>query len=178
MLEKTYPQKAKFFLGFIFKEESVFKKAVEDIVAAYGHGDSESPLIDFNFTAYYQPEMGTFLKRRFISLERLFLPEFLAEMKNFTIDVEKNYSLEGKRIVNIDPGYLTCAKLVLATTKDFAHRIYLRDGIFAEVTLLGKEKEWIALPWTYPDYRTPAYQDYFLKVKSIYKKQIALPDAG
>jgi hypothetical protein len=173
MLEKAYPQKIKVFLGFIFREERAFAQAAEDIAAAYGRLDSRSPLIDFNFTDYYRTEMGTGLKRKFISLEQLFSPESMVQIKNFTISLETKYAVGGKRTINIDPGYLTSAKLVLVTTKDFAHRVYLGDGVFAEVTLLGKEKEWVALPWTYPDYRTPEYQNYFSQVKKIYKQQLS-----
>jgi len=178
MLEKMYPQKVKVFFGLLFSDASVFQDAVEDIAGVYGRCDSESPAIEFNFTTYYQPEMGAGLKRKFISVEPLFSPEAIVEIKNFSIAAEKKYAREGKRRINIDPGYLTCAKLVLATTKDFAHRIYLGDGIFAEVTLLCKEKGFVLLPWTYPDYKTPAYQDYFMKVKRIYKRQIDSGSVG
>lgn len=172
MLEKTYPQKVKVFFGCIFSEASVFQDAAGDIAGTYGRCDSESLPIDFSFTAYYQSEMGPGLKRKFISVEPLFSPEAIVEIKNFSLAVEKKYAREGERRINIDPGYLTCAKLVLATTKDFAHRLYLRDGIFAEVTLFCKEKGFLSLPWTYPDYKTPAYQDYFSKVKRIYRQQL------
>lgn len=171
MLHKEYPAKVKIFFGFIFQDESLFEEAAAEIVAGYGPIDTQSLLMDFTFTDYYGDEMGSGLKRKFVSLEELFSPEDIVAIKDFAIDLERRYAVEGKRRINIDPGYLTLAKVVLSTTKDFAHRIYLRDGIFAEVTLLYKDKKFVSLPWTFPDYKTSQYQTYFYTLRDTYKRQ-------
>lgn len=173
MLHKEYPQKVKVFYGFIFHEESIFEAVVEEITATYGPVDTQSLLIDFDFTTYYCGEMGRGLKRKFISLKELISPEEIVPIKDFSIELERSYAVEGKRRINIDPGYVNLAKVVLSTTKDFAHRIYIRDGIYAEVTLLFKDKKFNTLPWTFPDYKTPHYQNYFLELRDIYHRQLA-----
>jgi len=173
MLHKEFPEKVKVFYGCIFREESLFEAVVEEISATYGVVDTQSLLMDFDFTTYYCDEMGRDLKRKFISLKELFSPEELVPVKNFSIELERSHAVEGKRRINIDPGYVNLAKIVLSTTKDFSHRIYLQDGIYAEVTLLFKDKKFNPLPWTFPDYKTPLYQKYFLELRDIYHRQLA-----
>lgn len=173
MLHKEFPNRVKIFYGFIFQSETLFEQAIEEISATYGVIDTQSLLIDFTFTDYYSGEMGHHLKRKFVSLKDLFAPEDIVEIKNFSIELERKYSVDGKRRVNIDPGYVNLAKVVLSTTKDFAHRVYLRDGIFAEVTLLFRDKRYNPLPWTFPDYKTPQYQSYFLELRETYRHQLA-----
>ena len=94
-------------------------------------------------------------------------PTLLANAKVFTNSVEADFSLNGRRRVNLDPGLLFPGRLILATTKDRAHRIPLRDGIFAELTLLYEKGGWKPLPWTYPDYRTPEYAEALTRMREI-----------
>lgn len=178
MLHKEYPAKVKVFFGCIFQDEALFDEAAAHVVSAYGAIDIQSPVMDFTFTDYYGEEMGAGLKRKFASLQRLFAADDIAAIKDFSIALEQRYALDGKRRINIDPGYLTLAKVVLSTTKDFAHRIYLRDGIFAEVTLLFKDKKFVDLPWTFPDYKTAQYQRYFYTLRDTYKKQVGNASPG
>jgi Domain of unknown function (DUF4416) len=125
----------------------------------------ESAPFEFTETDYYTPTMGTELKKQFLAFERLIDAADLAAIKLQTNDWEAEYAALGRhaesRPVNLDPGYITPAKLVLASTKDHAHRIYLRDGIFAEVTLVYRQRKWQPLEWTYPDYRRDDYQQFF-----------------
>jgi hypothetical protein len=113
--------------------------------------------------------MGTELKKQFLAFERLIDPAALAEIKQATNDWEADYVAHSShaepRPLNLDPGYITPAKLVLASTKDHAHRIYLRDGIFAEVTLAFRQRRWQPLEWTYPDYRRDDYQQFFTRCR-------------
>lgn len=117
---------------------------------------------DFTETDYYTATMGAGLKKQFLAFERLIDSVALAGIKRQTNDWEADYVALGRhaerRPLNLDPGYLTPAKLVLASTKDHAHRLYLRDGIFAEVTLTFRQRKWQPLEWTYPDYRRDDYQ--------------------
>jgi hypothetical protein len=127
----------------------------------------------FDFTAYYESEMGANLLRKFIAFERPVSPADLAEIKLWTNGVEASFSEAAasrrppvRRPINLDPGYVTLSKLVLATTKDHAHRIYLDRGIYAEVTLRFLKGAFEPMPWTYPDYRTEAYRRFFEGVRA------------
>jgi hypothetical protein len=119
----------------------------------------------FAETNYYTATMGTDLKKQFVVFERPIDPAALADIKRQTNAWETEYAAlyrhAESRPQNLDPGYITPAKLVLASTKDHAHRIYLRDGIYAEVTLAYRDRRWQPLEWTYPDYRRDDYQQFF-----------------
>jgi len=172
MLDFTIPSKVKLFFGLIFSNLESFQKVKSILESNYGNIDFQSPIIDFNFTDYYQPEMGQNLKRTFISIEKLICSQEITRIKKFSVSLEKKFSKDKKRIINIDPGYITQANIILSTTKDFSHRIHIKDGIFAEVTLLYHDKQFKDLPWTFPDYRTKEYKEYFYKIRSIYRKQL------
>lgn len=134
--------------------------------------DFESKVTDFSHTDYYAEEMGPGLKRKFISFERIVDSADLYKAKLITNRIEQRLSTGGKRTINIDPGYLDLSKLVLFTTKDYSHRIYLRKGIYAEATLFYRDHAFTPWPWTYPDYRTPEYKEIFGTIRDNYKKQI------
>lgn len=118
-------------------------------------------------TDYYRAEMGPGLQRRFIAFRRPFPPSRLAAAKHFTRRLEEQYAVGGRRRVNLDPGWLDAARVVLATGKDFSHRLYLGRGVYAEVTLLLHRDRVTCLPWTYPDYRTAAAGDFFLALRRL-----------
>jgi hypothetical protein len=129
-----------------------------------------SEAFDFTETDYYAATMGTNLKKQFFAFERLIDAAALADIKRQTNGWEAQYAASGQhsepRPINLDPGYITPAKLVLASTKDHAHRIYLRDGIFAEVTLSYRGRRWQPHEWTYPDYRRDDYQTFFARCRA------------
>jgi hypothetical protein len=137
----------------------------------YGPVALASDAFDFTETDYYTATMGEGLKKQFFAFERLIDPAALADIKRQTNEWEAEYALLGRhpepRPLNLDPGYLTPAKLVLASTKDHAHRIYLRNGIFAEVTLAFRAGRWQPLEWTYPDYRRDDYQLFFTRCREL-----------
>ncbi len=137
----------------------------------FGPIDYESELLPFDHTDYYAPEFGENLKRRFIAFEELVHPGRLAEIKLLSNALEMEWTVEGKRQVNIDPGYVSHSKLVLATTKNHAHRIYLGQGIYAEVTLHFRHGTFQPWPWTYPDYASPPLIAIFNHIRGIYVKQ-------
>jgi endonuclease IV len=138
--------------------EALFKNTVE----------RKSPVIDFSFTDYYRDEMGPALKRVLLSFEKPVPLEGLYATKIGTNDLESRFSESGKRRINIDPGYLDLAKVVLFSTKDYNHRIYLSGGIYAEVTLFYRNNTFNGWPWTYPDYKTKEYIDFFNLVREDY----------
>jgi len=118
----------------------------------YGRADFISAPTSFAYTDYYQKEFGGPLIRRFVAFERLVRPDALPDIKRWTNGLELRLAVEGRRRVNIDPGYLARAHLILATGKGFTHRPYLRDGIYADLTLMYRDRKFHPLPWTYPDY--------------------------
>lgn len=171
--------------GLISNDPDLMARAVRLLSQHQGPADEVSPLWPFDSTDYYEPEMGPGLQRRFVSFERLINPEELPYIKRLTNDLERRICTEcglptDQRRVNLDPGYVTLSKLVLATTKDYSHRVYLRDGIYAESTLHYEHGGWQPWPWTYPDYAATTYHPFFEAVRERLKARLSappLPDA-
>jgi len=163
---------AKLITGFIFKSEVSLKQAEDSLTRKFGRIDFRSRIMPFDLTDYYRQEFGSGLNRVFVSFRKLINPARLPEIKRITNNIETKLSLKSKRLVNIDPGYLDLAKVILASTKDYAHRIYLAKGIFAEITLSFKGNSFKAWEWTYPDYRKEEYIIIFNKIRDIYLNQI------
>ncbi len=165
------PQPVKSFVGILTAHVSLLPEVDELLRERLGPIDVDSETLDFDYTRYYEKEMGSGLKRRFLGFERLAHPDTLVETKLFTNELERKLSEEGRRRVNLDPGYLTAARVVLASTKDYAHRLYLGRGIYGEVTLVYQERGFQALPWTYPDYRSEPYHQFFRRLRRAYLAQ-------
>lgn len=170
------PDPVKLFTAMISSQEELIAEALKKLQNKYGGCDFISPVIPFNFTEYYEEEMGTELKRQFASFKELVSPDILPEAKLFTNKLEEDlgyYEAGGlRRKINLDPGYICLSKLILASTKDFSHRIYLREGIFAEITMQWRNKQWEFHRWTFPDYKSKSYLDYFTKLRNIYHAQL------
>ena len=160
--------RVKLVIGLIYSDEVVFLKAKEKLRRKFGKIDFESAALDFNYTDYYEPEMGTGLKRKFISFRKLIPISGLYSIKLYTSRLESGFLSVSGRKINIDPGYVDLAKLVLASTKDYAHRIYLRKGIFAEITLSYRGNSFSPNQWTYPDYRSQEYIGIFNQIRKLY----------
>ncbi len=168
----------KLVVGLLAGDVDLLRRTRQLLKREYGPVDLESDFWPFDQTDYYEPEMGTQLKRWFLGFERLMRPDALPEVKLRTNDLEREIAeqcllADRPRPVNIDPGYLTLAQFVLATTKDRAHRVYLNLGIYAEVTLQYTGGAWQPWPWTYPDYRQPEYHAFFARVRERYREQRA-----
>jgi len=176
MARPRTPQSVKLFVGLLSGDPDLLRRAIQLVGKRWGPVDLESPVWPFEQTDYYTAEMGPHLRRCFLSFERLIAPARLPEIKLCTNALEQRLadeclSPECARPVNIDPGYLDLAKLILATTKDHGHRVYLDQGIYAEVTLRYAGGAWQPWPWTYPDYRQPEYHAFFDRVRSAYRAQ-------
>lgn len=167
----TRAKPVKLIAGFIFKDEKYFNKAESILARRFGKIDFKSRIIPFNFTDYYLKEFGSDLNRVFISFENLISPKSLSSVKVITNRAEEKLSLGGNRLINIDPGYLDAARLILASTKDYAHRVYLDKGIFAEITLIFKGHSFRSWDWTYPDYKSEKYLEIFHKIREIFLRQ-------
>lgn len=154
-------------------KSSLFKKAAKNLEKLYGPIDFASNLLPFEKTSYYEKEMGQDLKRQFIAFRKLILPDKLILIKRYTNELEFKLSQSRKnRAINLDPGYLDYGKLMLATTKDHQHRLYLGKGIFGEVTLRYTNGSFTTWEWTYPDYATPEYITIFNQIRKIYQQQV------
>lgn len=164
----------KTIIAVLTSEPSLLSTVYQHLSDELGDIDYTSELIPFSNTKYYEAEMGEGIQRQFISFEKLMDAGALADRKLFTNSVEQMFIGEKthKRRVNLDIGYICQAKLVLASTKDHAHRIYLRDGIFAEMTLRYYQKTFQAWEWTYPDYRSETYIGIFNHIRKLYRKQL------
>ena len=143
------PAKVKLFFGLISNSLALFLEAERLLSKKFGSIDFSSEILPFERISYYNEELGEALSRKFISCERLINAESLKEIKLFTNKLEKRFAHSGRRRINIDPGYLSGGKIVLASTKDYNHRIYLGKGIFAEGTLFYENKSFHPRPWTY-----------------------------
>jgi len=143
------------------------------LAETYGVIVLRSTPMPFTQTTYYEREMGPNLTRRYVAFDPLVSMATLAAVKHTTNRLETRWSTpHGQRRVNIDPGYLDLAKVVLASTKDHSHRLYIGDGIFAEVTLRYRQHAFQPWEWTYPDYRVPATLTFFHQLRALYKRQL------
>ena len=160
---------AKLVIGFFLKERGFGVQVVKTLAEKFGPLDMASSWFPFNFTDYYIDEMGAPLFRRLIAFKQLIRQTALSDIKLFANDLEKEYSINGKRTVNIDPGYLLQERFVLATGKNYSHRIYIGKGIYADLTLIYTKRRFETLPWTYPDYATENIMNFLDRVRNKYK---------
>lgn len=172
----TTPLPVKAIIGVLTADPDLLPTVYTELTHRLGAIDYVSELMPFTSTVYYETEMGPDIQRQFISFERLVDAGTLAEMKLFTNSVEQTFAVRksetNARRVNLDAGYICLAKLVLASTKDHAHRIYLSDGIYAEITLRFYRKTFQPWEWSYPDYRLPTYIAIFNHIRRIYRNQL------
>lgn len=155
-------------IGMLSAWTELFDRAAEECAARFGPVRRRSPDIPFTFTSYYERQMGRGILRRFYSFDGLFDPSRLPEAKLWTNELEERHAGPAypvPRPINLDPGCVDAARLVLATTKDNSHRIYLGQGIYAEITLNFLGGKFQPLPWTYPDYRTEPYLEFLTQVR-------------
>lgn len=167
------PKPVKLFIGMLSNDVLLFEKLKGKLEGIFGLSDMTSPVREWNHTGYYSKEMGEGLRKQFIFFQRLIDPGLMPDIKIKTVKLESEYlNKSGGRRINLDPGYLDSAKVVLVSTKDYSHRIYLGKDIYGEVTLIYSGKTYQTLPYTYPDFRTEEYLDIFKKARRIYNKDI------
>ncbi|HDL89896.1 MAG TPA: DUF4416 family protein [Thermodesulforhabdus norvegica] len=147
------PEKALLFCGVLYSDEERFRTAVGKLIDLFGSLNFLTEPRLFVETKYYEPEMGSPIYRCYLGFEDLVDPGWLADIKLTTNNLENELAVFGNRRVNLDPGLLSEERLVLATGKNYTHRIYIGKGIYAELTLIYSRGAYRPLPWTYPDYR-------------------------
>ena len=182
MAEPTVPPFVKLICGMISADPGLFDRARELLREVFGATDVESETMDFDFTHYYDAEMGSPLYRRFVAFAEPVKPDVLAGAKRATNEIESRLAGacggRARRPVNLDVGYVGTSKLVLASMKDFAHRVYLGGGVYAEVTLLYRSGRWERLGWTFPDYASPRYHGFLTAAREALRRRIRREDRG
>ena len=165
------PKPALLFTGILYSGESYLSKAKEFLLSTLGAALLETPPVGWDYSEYYKEEIGSPIMRTFIFFKDLINRSEIADIKLRTNDIETLLSTNGKRNVNIDPGYLTLANVILASTKGYSHRIYLGKGIYGEVSLLYKERVRTFMPhiFTYPDYQDKNCIEMFIKARELLK---------
>ena len=151
---------------------SLEPRVAHDLEQVFGAIDTVGPWMDFHYTNYYAPEMGNPLCRRMLVFRDLIDQSDLSRIKLRTNEIELQYAQDGKRCVNIDPGYLLYERFVLATGKNYSHRIYIGQGIYADLTLIYQKGAYRPLPWTYPDYADAAMGAFLMKVRQKFGETI------
>ena len=166
------PILVKLICAITFSKKINIEDIYDTLHHAYGDIDSFSRVYNFKYTKYYEKEMTGELKKVYISFKPLVTAETLPEIKTRTNLFEKMFAVNSKRVVNLDPGYIEKAKLILVTTKDFSHRIYLGSGIFGDLQYRLKDGHYQISEWTYPDYREKEVLEFFLNVRNKYCKDL------
>jgi hypothetical protein len=150
-------RKERLVVGVLRSPAFARERIEEGLAGLFGIVDYRGPEFPFEWSRYYEAEMGPGLLRTFWSFAQLFDPSGLPAIKRRTDALEASWASDGKRPVNLDPGLLSLGRFSLATTKDRSHRIPLGDGIYAELTLRYESGCYRPLPWTYPDWQSPPY---------------------
>lgn len=164
------PEIAVIFVGTLFSSAEIFAALSPELKDIFGNTFLESPPLPWDHTDYYAKEIGPPVFRRFMFFERNVDASSIVDAKLRTMKLEADSSVGEKRRINIDPGYMTLAKVVLASKKNYSHRLYLGRGIFGEVELFHKDGRFNTLPYTYPDYRDEAVLKIFSEARSLLKK--------
>jgi hypothetical protein len=159
----------KYFCGLICAAGQDGEKALAALGEFLGEVDSRSAAIPFALTGYYREEMGEDLSRRFVSFRGLRPPQELPGVKVRCMEIEGRLAAGGQRTVNLDPGYLSEANVIIATAKNHYHRVPLDEGVYAHLEYVVKDGRLTFLPWTYPDFKTQAYMDFFTSLRELYK---------
>ncbi|MFQ5651773.1 MAG: DUF4416 family protein [bacterium] len=170
-MRPTDPIPVKLFIGALYSNADLLAKAVQHLSEEFGEIDYQSPEFEFTISEYYKEEMGWPIFRKFFSLENLINPKELARIKIHTNEIEDRLAVDNKRKVNLDPGYLDYNKVVLASAKYNAQKIYLDFGIYADPTLCYEKGHFTPYPFAFPDFKSDAYKSTFLHIRALYKRQ-------
>jgi hypothetical protein len=174
------PDPALLVVAAFSRHDAALAWARDRLPLTYGPLALVSDLFDFHQTAYYEATMGQGLRKQFLAFHDLVAPELLPDVKIFTnaleAEVAASCQFHEPRPLNLDPGLIMLGKFVLATTKDQQHRLYLRDGIFAEVTLRYQDKAFEPWPWTYADYREEAVRAFLKECRDYYRRRLRAPE--
>lgn len=176
MSPRRPPEKSLLVVAAFSRHTAALDWAQERLLAEHGPLAMASPDFQFHHTSYYDATMGTGLLKRLLVFEPLRESDILPDVKTQTITLEGELAASGRypeaRPLNLDPGLLQLGKFLLASTKDQNHRIYLRDNIYAEVTLRFQGKDFEVWPWTYADYREPAVRGFLREARNFLHRRL------
>lgn len=163
-------EKEKLIIGVIYHEKDTLDKAMKILTEEFGEIEAMSEEFSFSkeFSTYYDDEIGGEGHRRIYSFKETVDPTRQAEIKTRTNEIEARFSVDGRRKINLDPGFINHGRLLLATTKETGFRIPLKDGIYTELTLFWARGGWQKLPWTYRDYQSETVQSFITEVRRSY----------
>jgi len=161
----------KLFAGVLYTEGELLQPAKLKLETNYGPTDFESESFEFAISEYYRPEMGWPIYRLFWSFETLINPKQIARIKVECNAIEDAIAVDGKRKINIDPGYMDYDKIVLASAKYNGQKVYLDFGIYADLTLHYEKGDFYPYPWSFPDFKSSTYNKTFLRMREIFKMQ-------
>ena len=163
-------QKCALVMGILSTSEDRREEITEILIKNFGSIEQQSPVLDFPYTDYYDSEMGSRPVRYLLLFRSLVDPSTLSDIKTQTNNLEKQFAdANGKRKLNLDPGILSLSNFILATCKDRSHRIPLKDGIYAETTLIYQDQGFQTLPWTYADYRSDEIRTILKAFRDTYR---------
>lgn len=166
-----FPEPVRLVIGCLFAEKEVYLQVRSLLEDYFGPLDCEMPPLAFTWTLYYEDELGAQQFRTFLAFENLILREDIVAAKLWTNALEQRFLQNGKRTINLDPGYMTMGQFMLATTKDQRQRVYVREGIFVEPTLYFENGHFHQFPWTYRDYTSDAYLQFLELVRKRFAFQ-------
>ncbi len=175
-MKPQQPDPVKLLAGILYSDPDLLEKGLAALADAFGPVDFYSRPFQFDSTEYYTSEMGSTIRRVFVSFERLVSPQSLAHAKMQTNFIEEALSVCGARKVNIDSGIMDYDKVVLASAKYNGQKIYLDHGIWADLTLHFTKGRFEPYPWSFPDFKQGLYEDVFLEIRRIFKLQRRLLD--
>ena len=173
MSTKRHQEEALLFVGALFSSHEIFDRNLPELENHFGPILLQSPVMSWDHSQYYRDELGIPISRRFIFFERPIDASLLPEIKLLTDDIEYGNLKEGKRQINLDPGYLTEAKVILASTKNYSHRIYLGRGIYAEQEYIFSKGSYQPLSHTYTDYRNSEYLKVFSQARQRFRQLLS-----
>ena len=170
-MKPAEPEPVKLFVAVLYSDAQLLQQTLDLLVKKFGGIDYKSPEFAFNITDYYRDEMGGPIFRKIISFTELINPKELAPIKIATNEIEDRLAVDGRRRVNLDPGYMDYNKVILASAKYNGQKIYLNLGIYADPTLWYERGEFRAYPYSFPDFKTGAYNAAFLHIRALFKGQ-------
>jgi hypothetical protein len=172
MARPSAPPPVKLFVATLQIENAPLDEAIREMATLWGELDFISEDFPFEVTDYYEKEMGQNLRRRFLSFRELVSPDILADVKLQTNRIEEKHSSGAGRVLNLDPGYIDYYKVVLASAKYGGQKVYLKDGIYADMTLVMYRGKWDSFAWGFPDFKSGAYDTVLSRIRDLYKQQV------
>ena len=163
--------KTKLVIGIMYLEKEAYEETIKKLVEKFGEIDNKSSEYDFNFTDYYEEETGKNLKKQILTFKKLIDRDELAEIKHFTNTIEDELSKQGKRLINLDPGYMTEHNIVLASAKELPHKVSIGKGMFGDVVLEYRKGDYEDSRHTFPDFRTPLVKEFLKTIRKKYLQE-------